>query len=157
MAARGASLADENVLDDVFENYGPIDDIDVDNFIDSHFKYALRGEEEMFSSEHVEAQLIGSKVKMEASCTLQSFAFGINTQINLDHTISLTSPQEESESDGVCSGCGQFSSVKKDLDAESCTFSDNKVNGNRKTTTPFKAQEETNGNEIDCGIEMRGT
>lgn len=155
MAARGASSTDGyhgTVLDDVFEDYGPIN---VDDFIDSQFKNALRGEEEMYSMNHGEPQLMGSKVevnKMEADgCfpTLQNFAYGTDTQINLDRTISLTTPQAELESDIVCSFCRRV--VKKDDLDDFRTFdAGNEVN--TKTTT----REKRNGCEIDGGIEVRG-
>lgn len=155
MAAQGASSTDvgchESVLDDAFERYGLIE---VEAFIDSQFKNALRGEEELYSSNQGETRLIGSKVEvgdMEdcSSPTLQNFTYGTHTQINLDRAISLASPQEELESDVVCPYCRRV--LEKDGFDDCRTFySDNKVN--RKATT----QEKENGCEIDGGIEMRG-
>lgn len=149
MAAQGARSSDggchENVLDDVLERYGPIE---VD---------ALRGEEELYSSNQCETRQIGSKVEVRdmdcSSPTLQSFTYGTDTQINLDHTISLASPQAELETDAVCPNCRR--AWQKDGVDDGCTFyGDNKVN--MKTTTPLTSQKKTSGREIDGGIEMRG-
>lgn len=159
MAAQGARSFDggchESVLDDdVFERYGPID-----AFIDLQFKNALRGEEELHSSNPGERQVIGSKLEGEnvedgplaLASTLESFAYGTDTQINLDDTISLASPQEELESDVVCPYCRRV--LEKDGLVDCRTFyGDNKVN--RKTRTPLTSQEKTSG--CDGGIEMRG-
>lgn len=158
MAAQGARSSDgdchESVLDDVFERYGPIDE---EAFIDLHFKHALKGEEEMFPSYPDGTQLIGSKVEVKnvadgSLATLGSFTyFGTDTQINLDHTISLASPQEELESDAVCPYCRRV--LEKDgLDDCRTFYGDNKVN--RETTTSLTLQEKTSG--CDGGIEMRG-
>lgn len=159
MAAQGARSSDgdchESVLDDVFERYGPIDDVEA--FIDLQFKHALKGEEEMFPSYPDGTQLIGSKVEVKnvadgSLATLGSFTyFGTDTQINLDHTISLASPQEELESDAVCPYCRRV--LEKDgLDDCRTFYGDNKVN--RETTTSLTLQEKTSG--CDGGIEMRG-
>lgn len=157
MAASASSVDcyHETVLDDVFENYGPID---VDAFIDSQFENALRGEEQMYCLNHGETQHIGSKGEdnMEDGCssTLQSFAYGNDTQINfIDRTISLTTPQGEMESDVVCPSCRRV--LEKDELDNFGTFSVNKVN--RQTTTQLNEQEKTNGCEIDGRIEVRGT
>ena len=159
MAAQGARSSDggchENVLDDVFERYGPIGE---DAFIDLQFNNALRGEEELYSSNQCETRQIGSKVEVRdmehcSSPTLQSFTYGSDTQINLDHTISLASPQAELETDAVCPNCRR--AWQKDGLDDGCTFyGDNKVN--MKTTTPLTSQKKTSGREIDGGIEMRG-
>lgn len=161
MAAQGASSSDDylgTALDDSFENYGPID---VENFIDSAFNDALRGEEEMYSLNHNEGQLMTrSKVdvdNMQDGCltTLHGFAYGTDTQINLDRAISLTPPQGELESDVVCSSCRR-ALEKDDLD-EFRTFSGDKFNSK---TTPFNSQAKTNGceiPEIDGRIELRGS
>ena len=152
MAAQGASASNgyiETALDDVFEDYGPID---VENFIDSAFNYALGGEEEMYSSNHVETQLIArSKVdvdNMQDGCltTLHGFAYGTHTQINLDRTISLTPPQGETGNDVVCSNCRRVLE-KENLD-QFRTFSGSEVNSK---TTPFKTQDKTK-----CEIDVRG-
>jgi len=156
MAAQGArsSDCDESVLDDVFERYGPIDDVEA--FIDLQFKNALRGEEQIFPSYHNETKLIGSKVEIEnvvdgPLATIESFAYGIDTQINLDHTISLASPQEELGNDAVCPRCRRVWE-KDGLDDCRTFYGDNKVNG--ETTTPLTLQEKLSG--CDGGIEMRG-
>ena len=159
MATQGARSSDggchESDLDDVFEHFGLIE---VDAFIDWQFKNALRGEEELYSSNQGETRQIGSKVDVGdvedcSSPTLQSFTYATDTQINLDHTISLASPREEVDSDGVCPYCRRV--WEKDGLEDGCTFyCDNKVN--RKTTTPLTLQEKTSGCEIDGGIEMRG-
>ena len=155
MAAQGArsSDCDESVLDDVFECYGRID---VEAFIDLQFKNALMGEEEIFPSYHDETQLIGSKVEIGTVAdgplaTIESFAFGTDTQINLDHTISLASPQEELGNDAVCPRCRRVWE-KDGLDDCRTFYGDNKVNG--ETTTPLTLQEKLSG--WDGGIEMRG-
>lgn len=157
MAAQGTRSSNggcrESVLDDVFERYGPLE---VDAFIDLQFENALRGEEELYSSNQGEKQVIGSKLEVEdvEDCplaTLQSFTYGTSTQINLDHTISLASPQEELESDVLCPYCRRV--WEKDGLVDSRTFhGDNKVN--RKTATPLTSQEKTSG--CNGGIEMRG-
>ena len=156
MAASASSVDcyHETVLDDVFENYGPID---VDAFIDSQFENALRGEEEMYCLKHGESQPIGSKGEdnMEDGClsTFQSFAYGNDTQINfIDRTISLTTPQVEMESDVVCSSCRRV--LEKDELDNFGTFCVNEVN--RQTTTPLNEDEKTNGCEIDGRVEVRG-
>jgi len=157
MAALGARSSDggyhENVLDDVFERYGPID-----AFIDLQFNNALRGEEELYSSNQGETRQIGSKVEVRdmedcSSPTLQSFTYGSDTQINLDHTISSASPQEELESDAVCPNCRK--AWQKDGLGDNCAFyGDNKVNMN--TATPLTSQRQMIGCEVNGGIEMRG-
>lgn len=154
MAAQGArSGCHESVLDDALERYGPLE---VDAFIDLQFRNALRGEEELYSSNQGEGQVIGSKLEVEnveedgPLATLESFTYGNDTQINLDDTISLASPQEELESDVVCPCCRRV--WEKDGLVDCRTFcSDNKVN--KKTTTPLTSQEKTSG--CDGGIEMR--
>lgn len=155
MAAQGArSGCHESVLDDALERYGPLE---VDAFIDLQFRNALRGEEELYFSNQGEGQVIGSKLEVEnveedgPLATLESFTYGNDTQINLDDTISLASPQEELESDVVCPCCRRV--WEKDGLVDCRTFcSDNKVN--KKTTTPLTSQEKTSG--CDGGIEMRG-
>ena len=160
MAAQGAKSFDcgchESVLDDVFECYGPLE---VEAFIDLQFENALRGEEELYSSNQGERRVIGSKLEVEVENveadgplpTLESFTYGINTQINLDETISLASPQEELESDVACPYCRR--AWEKDGLVDCRTFhGDNKVN--RKATTPLTSQEKTSG--CNGGIEMRG-
>ena len=156
MAAQGArSGCHESVLDDALERYGPLE---VDAFIDLQFRNALRGEEELYSSNQGEGQVIGSKLEVEnvieedgPSATLENFTYGTDTQINLDNTISLVSPQEELESDVVCPHCRRV--WEKDGLVDCRTFySDNKVN--RKTTTLLTSQEKASG--CDGGIEMRG-
>ena len=159
MAAQGAMPSrdgcDESDLDDVFERYRTIE---VDAFIDLQFENALRGEEEFFSSYYGETQLIGSKVEVEnvedgPLAALESFAYGTDTQINLDRVMSLISPQEELESDAVCPHCRRVWE-KDGLDDRRTFYDDNKVN--RQTTTPLTLQEKTSGCGIDGGIEMRG-
>ena len=145
--AQGASSSEgdchESVLDDVFERYGPLE---VEAFIDLQFKNALRGEEELCSSNQGEGQVIGSKLEVE-----NVEEDGTSTQINLDHKISLASLQEELKSDVVCSHCRSV--WEKDGLVDCRTFhGDNKVN--RKTTTLWTSQEKASG--CDGGIEMRG-
>ena len=159
MAAQGGARSShsgcqESVLDDVFERYGPLE---VDAFIDLQFENALRGEEELYSLNQGERQVIGSKLEVEnveedgPLATLESFTYGTDTQINLDDRISLASPQEELESDGECPYCRRVWE-KDDLVDCRTFYSDNKVN--RKTTTPLTSQEKASG--CDGGIEMRG-
>jgi len=160
-AAQGARSSvddcDESALDDVFEHYGPID---VEAFIDLQFGNALMGEEGISSSYHNETQVIGSKVEIEniadgPLATIEGFAYGTDTQINLDHTISLASPREEVKSDVVCSYCRRVWE-KDGLDDCRTVYGDNKVNS-RETTTPLTLlQEKSSGCEIGGGIEMRG-
>ena len=156
MAAQGASSSDgESFLDDVFERYGPIE---VDTFIDLQFKNALKGEEELYSSNQGETQVIGSKLEVEnvedgPLATLESFAFGTDTQINLDSAMSLLSPQEELESDAVCPHCRRVWE-KDGLEDRRTFYDDNKVN--RQTTTPLTLQELEKTSRCDGGIEMRG-
>ena len=157
MAAQGTRSSNggchESILDDVFERYGPLE---VDAFIDLQFENALRGEEELYSSSQGERQVIGSKLEVEdvedcTLATLQSFTYGTRTQINLDHTILLASPQEELESDVLCPYCRRV--WEKDGLIDCRTFhGDNKVN--RKTTTPLTSQEKKSG--CNGGNEMRG-
>ena len=106
MAAREQSFDLENAgLDEDFERYGPVDDVDA--FIDSQFKFATEGEEEMYGSSHDETQTIRSKMGTRADVcastgsTLDSFhfSFGSDTLINMP-----LSPPEEPRTQ-LCSRC----------------------------------------------------
>lgn len=127
-------------LDEVFENFGPVDFVDVDAFIDSQFDRALGSEEEIFhSNPHLKTEDEDSKIAVERedgsgsamAATLKSFDFtyGSNTQIELDAG-ALLSPQEEAKCSGlICSRCREI--MDKD-DFEGCFASS-------KTTTTGEA------------------
>lgn len=92
-------------LDDEFERYGPVDDVDA--FIDSQFKFATEDEEEMYGSSRDETQTIRSKMGTQADgcastgSTLDSFdlSFASDTLINIP-----LSPPEEPHTP-LCSRC----------------------------------------------------
>ena len=78
--------------DDVFETYGPLD---VEAFIDSHFSYALTGQEEQHNSDPSGIQDVRkgeTELQIEGACgsktsTLHSLeSFVGQTQVKLDGT-----------------------------------------------------------------------
>lgn len=140
------------VLDQVFETYGPLDNVDA--FIDSQFAYALKGEEDS----HDGAQVFESKMEVqniETGCvaSLQSFTFGTETQLNLDSTISLSSPREHLEGHSMCPYCRR--SLGTDGLENICrgARSDGDLN---KIDDETKADEMTNRHAIPDGVEGRG-
>lgn len=137
-------------FDEFFERYGPLDNVDA--FIDSQFAYALGGEEDGG------AQVFGSKMEvqnMESGnvATLQSFAFGTETQLNLDSTISLSSPQEHLESHSVCPYCRR--SLEKE-DPEVICGAARPVGDINKIDEGAKADEMMNRRAIHDGVEGTG-
>lgn len=141
----------------VFENFGPVDFVDVDAFIDSQFDRALGSEEEIFhSNPHLKTEDEDSKIAVERedgsesdiamAATLKSFDFtyGSYTQIELDAGAILLSPQEEAKYSGlICSRCREI--MDKD-DFEGCFASS-------KTTTTHEAT----SNGCAGGIALKGT
>ena len=136
-------MSENAALDEVFEHYG-----DVDAFIDSQFKFALGGEEEMYSSIHethaitraskMEAQIEDGPASKAAMLNTFDFSFGSDTQINLDRTIPL-SPREELQTSRImCYRCREIVEVN----SSACQLS--------KTTR------ETPHNLKDGGIELEG-
>lgn len=140
-------------LDEVFENFGPVDFVDVDAFIDSQFDRALGSEEEIFhSNPHLKTEDEDSKIAVEredgsgsamaASLKSFDFTYGSNTQIELDAG-ALLSPQEEAKCSGlICSRCREI--MDKD-DFEGCFASS-------KTTT-----REATSKGCAGGIALKGT
>ena len=149
MTAREAGFeSDDSALDEVFEHYGRLPE-DMDAFIDSQFKYALEGEEELFGSSQ---QSISSKMKVECALTddamLDSFefSFGSDTHVNLDGAMPL-SPQEELRSNRrICSVCRE--NMEKDDMESLCGI-------NELSTTTGEAQRKAKG--CDGAIELKGT
>ena len=139
-------------LDEIFEHYGPLDCLDVDSFIDSQFKHALRGEEEISPLSHSETVIAKSKmVQIEdehatgATSNSLEFSFGSDTQVNLDHTISLSPHQEVESSRLICFRC------RENMDQEglqSCCELGSKTTGTHDT-------EQTKG--CAGGTELKGT
>lgn len=130
-----------DVLDEVFENFGPVH-VDVDAFIDSEFDRALGGEEEIFCSIPLvkaedDSKLVferedKSRIAVEAAFQNSfEFTYGSNTQVELDGAVS-SSPQEETKrSELICSRCreiidkdgfeGRYSSNKTTTTRDRCT------------------------------------
>lgn len=149
MAAQSQQAISDIELDDVFESYGPLN---VDAFIDSQFAFALRGEEDI---NHDGTQLAGSKMEVQnvdAGCVamLESFAFGSATQLNLDRTISLTSPQGDLEDDTVCPYCRR--TLERDELVDDCRT----LSGINNVVSETTERETTNGCTIHGGVDVRG-
>lgn len=137
-------------FDEFFERYGPLDNVDA--FIDSQFAYALGGEEDGG------AQVFGSKMEvqnMESGnvATLQSFAFGTETQLNLDSTILLSSPQGHLESHSVCPYCRRSLETE---DPEVICGAARPVGDINKIDEDAKADEMMNRRAIHDGVEGTG-
>ena len=142
-SSQEAGFGASESLDEVFENFGPLDFVDVDAFIDSQFDRALGSEEETFhSNPHLKTEDEDSKIAVEReggsgspmAATLKSFDFtyGSNTQIELDAGAILLSPQEEAKCSGlICSRCREI--MDKD-DFEGC-FASSKTTTTREATS----------------------
>lgn len=140
------------VLDQGFETYGPLDNVDA--FIDSQFAYALEGEEDS----HGGTQVFESKMEVqniETGCvaSLQSFTFGTETQLNLDSTISLSSLQEHLGGHSMCPYCRRSLETDDPEDICRTARSDGDLN---KIDDETKADEMTNRHAIHDGVEGRG-
>ena len=149
MAAQSQQAISDFELDDVFESYGPLN---VDAFIDSQFAFALRGEEDV---NHDGTQFTGSKMEVQnvdAGCVamLERFAFGSATQVNLDRTISLTSPQEDLEGDTVCPYCRRI------LERDELVDDFRTLSGINNVVSDTTGREMTNGCTIHGGVDARG-
>ena len=100
-----------HVLDEVFENFGPVD---VDSFIDSEFDRALGGCSIPLVKAEDDSKLVFERedkrrIALEAAFKNSfDFTYGSNTQVELDGAIS-SSPQEETKrSELICSRCREM-------------------------------------------------
>ena len=133
MSAHEAGFeSDDQALDEVFEQFGPVD---VDAFIDSQFNFALGGEEDRFGSSQQDGN------KSEAGCAPTDAmldSFGSDTHISLEGAIPL-SPEEELPSNRlICSFCRE-NMEKNDMESF-CGISELST-----TTGDYEAQRKPKG------------
>lgn len=130
-----------DVLDEVFENFGPVH-VNVDACIDSEFDRALGGEEEIFCSIPLvkaedDSKLVferEDKSRIAVEVAFQNsfeFTYGSNTQVELDGAVSSSPQVETKRSELICSRCreiidkdgfeGRYSSNKTTTTRDRCT------------------------------------
>ena len=108
-ASEARFVIGDSVLDDGFEKFGLLD---VDEFIDSQFNYALEGQEELSTSDFSKTQAVDSIMEMQISTqyasttsTERPFDFSqCDTQTNLDVTI-LPWSELHAPTSTMCSRC----------------------------------------------------